>query len=381
MSKQQIVVYHSHCHDGHTAAWVAWCKYGDAAEYVPAQYGDAPPDVTGKDVLIVDFSYKRPALEEMVSKARSLRVLDHHHTAQADLVGLPYAEFDMGRSGAGMTWDALQGTRGPITSKWWTHWLVDYVEDRDLWRFKLPNSKEINAFISAQKMTFERWDEISQLPLDQVAQQGAAVLSFLDRYVEEMSAQARRIAFCGHDVPIVNAPYLNVSELCGALAEGQPFAVVWFQQGDGQIKYSLRSRGDGAIDVSEIAKQFGGGGHKNSAAFTVDRIVHSLGADVPGARGATYTADLLRRALNLCWHLETATTDDEAACEAVLAEAVATGAWSPPEPDGLNYAPLLTRALKLIEGELPGLADGVDGEGAAILAEARRLDLYPGKKS
>jgi phosphoesterase RecJ-like protein len=38
---------------------------------------------------------------------------------------------------------------------------------------------------------------------------------------------------------------------------------------DGGLKVSLRSRGE--VDVEKIARQYGGGGHKNAAGFTVDR--------------------------------------------------------------------------------------------------------------
>lgn len=259
-----IVIYHGRCIDGFTAAWVARLRYGeDSATYVPAKYGDAPPDVTGEDVLIVDFSYPRATLEAMAASAKSLLVLDHHRTAAADLDGLPYAHFDMGRSGAGLTWDRLfaDNVRPP---------LVSYVEDRDLWRFALPSSKEINAVIGATEQTWENWDELRcqvSAEIGATVRSGALLLRSVNRYVSEMSKQARTIDFEGHRVPIVNAPYLNVSELVGALAETAPFAIGWYQRGDGKYAYSLRSRGD--FDVSELAKKYGGGGHKNAAGFVV----------------------------------------------------------------------------------------------------------------
>ncbi len=58
------------------------------------------------------------------------------------------------------------------------------------------------------------------------------------------------------------------SEVAGELSEGHPFAAVYVETST-DIIWSLRSRGD--FDVSEIAKKFGGGGHKNAAGFTVPR--------------------------------------------------------------------------------------------------------------
>ncbi len=267
------VIYHANCIDGFTAAWCAWRKYGPNAEYIPAQHGDPPPDVAGADVLIVDFSYPRATLLEMHAAAKSLRVLDHHKTAEVDLAGLDFCVFDMDRSGAGLACDDLGLGR--------SH-LVNYVEDRDLWRWRYTESKEINAWIGSWEQGFRAWSLLDidlAAKFDSCREQGAAILRGVERYCREMAKQARHVEFNGYTVPIVNAPYINTSELVGYLAEHPqgdarvPFAVGWFQRGDGKYQYSLRSRGD--YDVSEVAKKYGGGGHKNAAGFTTDELVHS----------------------------------------------------------------------------------------------------------
>jgi uncharacterized protein len=261
------VIYHGNCIDGFTAAWCCWRKFGDAAEYIPAHYGDPAPDVTGEDVLIVDFSYPRETLIDMHAKAKSLRVIDHHKTAQADLDGLDFCLFDMERSGSGLAWDELHGSDRPS--------LVDYVEDRDLWRWTLSHSKSVNAWIGSWNFDFNDWSAIAyelEREPDATRAAGDAILRKEHRYCQEMAKQARVVKLGEHVVPVVNAPYINTSELVGLLAESAVFAVGWFQRGDGKYQYSLRSRGD--FDVSELAKQFGGGGHRNAAGFTVDRLVH-----------------------------------------------------------------------------------------------------------
>lgn len=261
-----LVIYHANCIDGFTAAWCAWRKFGHVAEYIPAKHGDPPPDVTGRDVFIVDFSYPRETLLRMYSAARSLRVLDHHKTAETDLAGLHFCTFDMNFSGAGLAEAEFTQDKGP---------LVAYVQDRDLWRFALSQSKEINAWIGSLEHSFQEWsraDAALYASFDTCAAHGSALLRAVDRYVLEMAKQAQRITFADHpDIPVVNAPYINTSELVGHLAESALFAVGWFQRGDGKYQYSLRSRGD--FDVSELAKRFGGGGHRQAAGFTVDERV------------------------------------------------------------------------------------------------------------
>ena len=67
-----------------------------------------------------------------------------------------------------------------------------------------------------------------------------------------MAEQARTVEVEGQKVPMVNAPYICISELVGKLAESAPFAVGWFQRSDGLYAYSLRSRGPDGVDVSEM---------------------------------------------------------------------------------------------------------------------------------
>ena len=102
---KKLVLFHANCNDGFGAAWVAHRKFGSDAKYQPVQYGDAPPrNVEGREVYILDFSYKRDVLLALHEQAESLLVLDHHMTAKDDLEGLEFAQFDLERSGATIAW-------------------------------------------------------------------------------------------------------------------------------------------------------------------------------------------------------------------------------------------------------------------------------------
>jgi hypothetical protein len=80
-----LCIYHGNCQDGFGAAWTVRHALGDRVEFYPGIYQNEPPDVTGRDVIIVDFSYKRPVIEAMALKAHSILILDHHKSAVADL--------------------------------------------------------------------------------------------------------------------------------------------------------------------------------------------------------------------------------------------------------------------------------------------------------
>lgn len=135
-SPQITVLYHANCSDGFGAAYAAWKKFGDAATYHAAHYGEEPPDVAGKVVFILDFSYSRDTLKAMIEAASSLTVLDHHKTAQADLEGLPGVYFDMTKSGAVMAWEFFHPDKQVPE-------FLRYIQDRDLWNWKLPPQQRI----------------------------------------------------------------------------------------------------------------------------------------------------------------------------------------------------------------------------------------------
>jgi oligoribonuclease NrnB/cAMP/cGMP phosphodiesterase (DHH superfamily) len=264
-----IVLYHQNCPDGFGAAYAAWKLFGDTATYVPAQYGEAPPPDTirggGPDVYVLDFSYSRDWLELMKERCRSLLVLDHHKTAEAALSGLPYARFDMDKSGAVLAWEYFHPGK-PLPR------LLAHVQDRDLWRWKLDNSKEVSAALASYDRTFAFWDLLaSELErgegLDDFVKEGATILRYQSMQVRNACNAAFLTTIAGHEVPAVNSP-VNQSEigeqLCERFADA-PFAAVFFCPSLEEEVWSLRSLN--GFDVSEVAKALGGGGHKAAAGF------------------------------------------------------------------------------------------------------------------
>ena len=84
-STRPLVIYHGNCADGFSAAWCFWDAYKDGYEYYPGEYQKAPPDVTGRVVYLVDFSYKSFVIEQMLETAQCIIVIDHHKSAIEDL--------------------------------------------------------------------------------------------------------------------------------------------------------------------------------------------------------------------------------------------------------------------------------------------------------
>lgn len=271
-----LVIYHAHCWDGFCAAWLLHTVYPDA-EFVAAQYGKEPPDCTNKRVFIADFSYPRLVMHTISEQARSLVVLDHHASAEHDLVSFaaqcmaegvekPTVVFELEHSGGYLTWQYL-AERGMVPNT--MPWLVSYTEDRDLWRWALPESREVNAALHSYPLDFAAWDVLATYdPLAKLAVEGQAIVRRDQQILNDHVQVAYETSLLGYKVLCVNASTL-FSDIAGELAKGRPFGVCWFERGDGKRQYSLRSDATG-VDVSQVAKQYGGGGHTHAAGFTAD---------------------------------------------------------------------------------------------------------------
>lgn len=273
------IIYHGNCFDGFTAAYIASNAIsnrdilrGETArkqDLIPMNYGDPiPTDLVARELFILDFSFPRDIMEKLQKDNYSIKVLDHHKTAAANCEGLDFCTFDMNRSGAGLTWDYFY----PELSR---PNLVNYVEDRDLWRFKLPSSREIHAYISSFAMEFGIWDQLYTAlegNFGFCVHDGEAILRYHSQKVREIAKLASIQNLAGYEVPIANCPYLFASDVGHQLLQEfpeSPFAGSYFYRADGQKQYSLRGRDSDSFDVSEVAKLFGGGGHKKAAGFEV----------------------------------------------------------------------------------------------------------------
>jgi hypothetical protein len=253
-----VVLYHANCPDGFGGAWSVWQSRGDAAIYLPVSHGEPPPDLpVDASVLMVDIAYPREAALALRDRVRELVILDHHKSAQEELGDLDFARFDMDRSGAMLGWCYMHPDQEPPP-------LIRYVQDRDLWRFELPNSREISAALASYPMDFAVW---SSLDADDLAREGTAILRFRNQTVEAIVGFARWGEIGGHRVPIVNATahWSDVGEAMLNKYPAAPFVGAYFEDADGVRRWSLRSRPD--FDVSEVAKKLGGGGHRQASGF------------------------------------------------------------------------------------------------------------------
>lgn len=257
-----LCIYHGNCLDGFTAAWVLK-KAIPGIEMHPGIYGEPPPNVINKNVYLVDFSYKRPVLLEMAKLANKITIIDHHKSAEADLVDLPdnvTTHFDMHHSGAVLAWHYFFKDIIPL--------MLLYIEDRDLWKWTLPYSKEVNSALFSYPYDFELWDDLMYRDVSRLIDEGSSINRRHLKDIEELlKVVTRTIRLGGYEIPSANLPYTYGSDAAGIMAQNQAFAAYYYDVPDGVV-FGLRSDKNG-VDVSDIAKMYGGGGHKHASGFKV----------------------------------------------------------------------------------------------------------------
>jgi nanoRNase/pAp phosphatase (c-di-AMP/oligoRNAs hydrolase) len=253
------ILYHAECADGFGAAYSAWKVLGDAATYIPVQHGEDPPALPADaKVAIVDFSYKRDVILALKEQVSELIILDHHTTAQDELEGLDFATFDMEKSGARMAWEYWHpDTDVPA--------MIAYIEDKDLWLWNLEQSKEFTIALHSYPMDFQVWETLTP---EHLKLEGVALLRLQEKMIKSALGRVSFQNLFGYEVPVVNATEFR-SEIANYLCTLHPevaFAAAYFDDKNGERNWSLRSVGD--FDVAELARQAGGGGHKNASGFS-----------------------------------------------------------------------------------------------------------------
>lgn len=261
-SAVNLVIYHANCTDGFGAAYAAWKLLGDRAEYHAAKHGEPPPDVTGKNVVVLDFSYDNATTKRLIKEAKSFLVIDHHKSAVVELHDVTCTRFDMNHSGAMLAWKFFHpGKESPR--------LIKFIEDRDLWRWEIPYSKEFSAAFDMVPFDFEEFDKyLDDSAVDNAQERGSYILAYSKTVISKIAKQAVPRKMDGKDVLVVNSSHW-MSEIGAALSPKCDFAVIWFYDHDTcQVKVSLRAHHEDS-DVSEIAKKYGGGGHRKAAGFNL----------------------------------------------------------------------------------------------------------------
>jgi len=267
MSSDQrpLCLYHKNCLDGIAAAWVAWKAHNGEIDLQAIQYGDPIPVYGGRRMYVLDFSFKAEMLLVIDSQC-DLVLLDHHDTAAREFERLDLTKLrghvlvDENYSGAMLAWRYFfPDVKPPIE--------IQIVQDRDLWQWKIPQTREWTMAAFSYPFCVEAFDGLINRGVDSVCSEGFYLNRKNTQDVEKIAKSARTMIIDGLLFPVVNANSFFASDLGTKLSEGHLGAVIYTDTVDGRI-FSMRSR-KGGFAVNLLAERFGGGGHPAAAGFKI----------------------------------------------------------------------------------------------------------------
>lgn len=274
-----LCIYHKNCLDGKAAAAVVR-RHMPAAELLPMQYRMPEPKVEGREVFVVDFAFPLEGMRALRAQATLLTWIDHHASSVPVQARLGWGHVDTTTCGAVLAWRVLfPGKAMPP--------ILPYIEDKDLWRWQLPDSRAVSAGLARS---------FAGLDIDGLLEADPARMAEIGR--DDLSKQAARVREAVRTGVTVESPYglagkrmlavptnrdqNETAELaCLPTAEGglgYDLAVMFYRRKDGTWIHSLRS---GSVDCAAIAERYGGGGHPSSACYLSTTPVVDLPAPEP----------------------------------------------------------------------------------------------------
>lgn len=284
LTKSVIIFYHEHCTDGFASAYTAWKKFKDKANYIPLSHTATGEDILKskkikindlkeKQVYFIDFCPREKELKEIEKVAKKLIVIDHHIGVKVLVESLEGGVFQNGVSGAYLAHKYFfPEIKIPK--------LIQYISIGDTYTFsKNENIKKLErnllAYIYTLDFDFKMFNKAekdfeNKIKFLEMKKIGETLQTNYLKLVESQIDKASIIDFEGHKVYAVNASGVFRNELGHRLAlkSKSKFSIIYTFEKD-KLKISLR--GENKVNLSELAKKYGGGGHFNASAFSLNK--------------------------------------------------------------------------------------------------------------
>jgi len=276
MTNDNIICIHHTDLDGMSSAAIVR-KSVHGVELRAMNYGDPIPDLSGRHVIMVDFSFQ--PFEHMVKlgqTAASFTWIDHHESvineAKANKFAATYCR--VGLAACYLTWSHFQGGKPPQA--------IELLSKFDVWDFDERRDTEVLPFQYGMlslphSPTDVIWDHVLQKKADLsgILERGAAVQAYLK---EEQTGVAKAVAF---ETQVEGHPAIAINGTKGSMAFDSVFdpkrheLMVAFRWGKGGWSVSLYATNE-KVDCGAICKKHGGGGHRGAAGFRCKELPFKL---------------------------------------------------------------------------------------------------------
>jgi uncharacterized protein len=270
-----VKIFHHNDADGRCAAAIAaqWCnERGKDWEFIEVSYKERVPVervMSGDYVFIVDFSFIPYIMNQILLKSEKVVWCDHHVTAR---------DYDYGRNIDGVRDFANKGLSGCECTWKYVYPLTEIPEfvkllgDYDAWR--LEYNPECFEFYEGLKLLDTSPDGVwtklleGSISMHKIIQDGKLVIKYRDAYCTEMRNEFAYVTkIDGFEALAMNVAHFG-SKQFGDSFHSYPVCIAYIFDGT-DYTVSLYSE---VVDVGEIAKKFGGGGHQGAAGFVCEEL-------------------------------------------------------------------------------------------------------------
>ncbi|XP_074263207.1 uncharacterized protein LOC141586011 [Silene latifolia] len=304
------VLYHYPCPDGVFAALAAHLYFSATSSpvsffpntvYSPIRVDQLPLKEISH-VYLLDFVGPTGFVQDLSSKVKKVIILDHHKTALETLGGETSLSknvaqvIDMNRSGATIAHDYFKqklseeiGNNHELALAEFERMrkMYEYIEDVDLWRWRLENSKAFSSGMKDSNIEFNFnenpsvFNQLLALNLDDVIKQGMVSLSHKQKLITEALEQSFVISLGDKDIGCCLA--VNADEALSEMRSelGHQLACKSRDQnlrGIGAVVYRVPELGNDQMlkislrsvdteDTTLVSQKYGGGGHRNASSF------------------------------------------------------------------------------------------------------------------
>jgi len=266
--------YHKSDLDGHCSGSIVKYFY-PLCEMIGVDYKDVVDrDSIEKDeiIFVVDFCF---SFDDMLflNTYSALTWIDHHKSSIEAMKSFDFKGVqEIGSAACQLTWQYLCNKPIPYS--------VNLLGMYDIWDFSdedtLPFQYGIRTISDTRPEFCNEWKNILDGDLSDLEYYLMKGRIILDYETKQNSIYAKGMFFekdfHGYRAIIINKPYSNSKVFDSVYDPEKHDIMITFGVKDKEFKYTLYSDKP-EIDVSEIAKVYGGGGHRGASGFYSDRII------------------------------------------------------------------------------------------------------------
>jgi uncharacterized protein len=284
------IIYHNNCYDGYTGFYLfikskQWVKNPIVYPDYPSSK-TIPPNIDGKNVIIIDVAYSADILKKIANKANKVLFIDHHKTIIKDIKKLklkPPHEivYDVDECGATLVWKYFfSNKKMPLFLK--------YIRDNDIGIWEMDGTIDLHTYLEVnfqKKPNFEclkKWDSLFKTPfLNKAIKMGKIYNEYKQHIIKKIARQHQVKTFPGKKFKKIIKGKYTVAVLNNTCISATPvgkyvidnynvdFCMIWtIDKKNNKYIISFRSN---EVDVGQIAKLLGGGGHKLASGVSLDK--------------------------------------------------------------------------------------------------------------